>query len=53
MLSVSIDYIYHGDNVIAPPGAGRPASRIAIKVANVNPPPAESPAITIFLGSIG
>lgn len=38
---------------MAPAGAGKPASRIAIRRANVRPPPAESPAMTIFLGSIG
>lgn len=44
---------YQGDNVIAPPGLGNPASRIAIRSANVRPPPAESPAMTIFFGSMG
>lgn len=38
---------------MAPAGAGNPASRIANNNAKVNPPPAESPAITIFLGSTG
>lgn len=38
---------------MAPAGVGNSASRIANNNANVNPPPAESPAITIFLGSTG
>lgn len=46
-------FIYHGDSVMAPAGTGKSASRIAMRRAKVSPPPAESPAITIFLGSIG
>lgn len=46
-------YFYHGHIGMAPAGRGKPASRMAIKSAIVSPPPAESPEITIFLGSVG
>ena len=42
----------NGEMTTAPAGNGSPSSLSAIRVDNVSPPPAESPAITMLFGSV-
>ena len=42
----------HGEINTAPAGIGSPRSRMTVSNDKVSPPPAESPAITIFPGSM-
>ena len=44
---------HQGDTSTPPAGAGRPESRMTWRSASDNPPPAESPAITMCSGLTG
>lgn len=44
---------HHGLMTVAPAGIGMSASRKTCSIANIRPPPAESPQRTMSLGGIG
>lgn len=44
---------HHGETKTPPAGSGRPASRMTCRRARANPPPEESPPMTILLGFTG